>query len=579
MCRTLLLAVLLWALASPVSAQQLASGNLATTGESVQAQPTATTGAVSIQVAGTWSGTITFQGSVDGVTYVSALATNQTTGATSTTTTANAVFAMGNSGWQFIRAYGTSIASGRAVVTIVGGAGGSGGAGGGGGGGGSVTQGTVPWLVAGQGTAGTADTAVVTVQGIASMTPLLAAQSGNWATRTQDGSGNALASNANGGTRALAAVIYDGSGNAVTSFGGSGGTASNFGAAFPSAGTAAGLSDGTNMVASKADTDDASIAVSQVAQLTLAAQQVYDGSVWRRQTVGTAGTAAAQVTTIQGIASMTPVIATGSGTAGSAATGVLTVQGIASMTPVQVSQATAANLNATVVGTLAADGAAAATNRIGVLPAIVETGTLPTLTDGRNASLYVNTSGALFVTPTQGTFATDGTFDSAVPATGPSVGYRAETTTPGAMADGDLVYPWADTLGALSVRAAYDPCGQGAKTVIPINISTATTTEITPSLAGSGNYYYVCSINLGPTSAAQNAALVDDDSDNCGSVTSGMAGGTSAGSGWNIAANGGLTFGNGLGTVFKTNGTNRVICLVTSAAAQISGAITVVAAP
>ena len=41
----------------------------------------------------------------------------------------------------------------------------------------------------------------------------------------------------------------------------------------------------------------------------------------------------------------------GIGTAGSAAGGILTIQGVASMTPVQVSQATAASLNATVVGT------------------------------------------------------------------------------------------------------------------------------------------------------------------------------------------------------------------------------------
>lgn len=44
---------------------------------------------------------------------------------------------------------------------------------GGGGGGGVVTQGTTPWLVGGQGTAGSAATGVVTVQGIAAMTKLL----------------------------------------------------------------------------------------------------------------------------------------------------------------------------------------------------------------------------------------------------------------------------------------------------------------------------------------------------------------------------------------------------------------------
>jgi hypothetical protein len=42
-------------------------------------------------------------------------------------------------------------------------------------------------------------------------------------------------------------AIVDASGNQITSFGGSGGTASNFGSAFPSSGTAAGWSDGTNM--------------------------------------------------------------------------------------------------------------------------------------------------------------------------------------------------------------------------------------------------------------------------------------------------------------------------------------------
>ncbi len=40
------------------------------------------------------------------------------------------------------------------------------------GGGSSVTQGTVPWVVSGQGTAGSAAAGVVTIQGIASMTPV-----------------------------------------------------------------------------------------------------------------------------------------------------------------------------------------------------------------------------------------------------------------------------------------------------------------------------------------------------------------------------------------------------------------------
>lgn len=126
-------------------------------------------------------------------------------------------------------------------------------------------------------------------------------------------------------------------------------------------------------------------------------------------------------------------------------------------------------------------------------------------------------------------------------------------------------------------RAGYDPC-QGPKTFTAINISSATTTELTASLAGASTNYYVCSITL-VAAAAQTAALVDDDTDNCASVTSGLAGGTSAATGWSFAANGGIAFGNGQGTVFKTNGANRVLCLVTGQAAQISGSISYVAAP
>lgn len=123
-----------------------------------------------------------------------------------------------------------------------------------------------------------------------------------------------------------------------------------------------------------------------------------------------------------------------------------------------------------------------------------------------------------------------------------------------------------------------EPCVSTAKLSIPINITTATTTELTASLAGSGNHYYVCSLVIF-TAGTNNIALVDDDSDGCGSVTSGLAGGTTAASGWNFLANQGLVAGNGGSTVFKTNGTNRVICLVTSAATQVSGAMQVVAAP
>lgn len=68
-----------------------------------------------------------------------------------------------------------------------------------------------------------------------------------------DSGGTALTSALRGSQQALSVQIVDGSGAQVTTFGGSGGTASNFGSAFPTAGTAIGLKNGANMVNGTAD--------------------------------------------------------------------------------------------------------------------------------------------------------------------------------------------------------------------------------------------------------------------------------------------------------------------------------------
>jgi hypothetical protein len=245
------------------------------------------------------------------------------------------------------------------------------------------------------------------------------------------------------------------------------------------------------------------------------------------------------------------------------------------------------NVGASATGTFANDANAAGTNRVTTLPGITENAA-PSRTDGRNAALSLTTGGAarVMITNSAGaatTIATDNVFGTATyteaTTTGPLVG-AVRTDTPAALANTtNEIAPLASSaLGGLYVASASDPCSRLAKTVIVINIASATTTELTPSLAGASNNYYVCSLTL-VAAATQAFALTDDDSDNCGSVTSGMAGGTTAATGFNFAANGGMTFGNGMGTIFKTNGTNRVICGVTSTTGQLSGTMTVVAAP
>lgn len=155
---------------------------------------------------------------------------------------------------------------------------------------------------------------------------------------------------------------------------------------------------------------------------------------------------------------------------------------------------------------------------------------------------------------------------------------RRDVAASSAGTTGDNATMNTDALGQLWTRN-IDPCSGIAKTFLPFSVSTATTTELTPSLAGASTHYYVCSFVVFPTAGAQTIALADDDSDGCGSVTSGLAGGTTAGTGGSFAANGGIVMGTGGYSVAKTNGTNRVVCLVTGSAVQTSGVISVVAAP
>lgn len=105
-----------------------------------------------------------------------------------------------------------------------------------------------------------------------------------------------------------------------------------------------------------------------------------------------------------------------------------------------------------------------------------------------------------------------------------------------------------------------------------VNMSTATTTQII-AISGTGGRTYICAINL-VAAAADNVALISGSGTNCASNQAGLAGSTTAATGWNFPANGGLTMGSGLGMIWKSATTNNEICLVTSAATQLSGSIT-----
>lgn len=105
-------------------------------------------------------------------------------------------------------------------------------------------------------------------------------------------------------------------------------------------------------------------------------------------------------------------------------------------------------------------------------------------------------------------------------------------------------------------------------TPVNINISTATTTLLVTGV--SGRHVRICSMDF-VTSGAQGIALISGTGATCGTGTTGMGGGTTAATGRNFAANGGIAKGSGSGEIDRTNATGDSVCMVTGANVQVSG--------
>lgn len=395
----------------------------------------------------------------------------------------------------------------------------------------TVLQGTSPWVVSNGGTfatqaaqsgtwtvqpGNTANTTAWLVTGTGGTFP--ATQSGNWTTRVVgnagaifDGAtGAAVPSNvlyngvniggnlagwtgiATGATvKAATVAIVDASGNQITSFGGSGGTASNYGSAFPSSGTAAGFTDGTNMAAGRVG------AVANVA----AATNFLD-SLGICQYLATPPT-------------------------------------ITDTRFNQVQCDINGNMKVTVANTNA-NGQATMANSSPVTIASNQTA---------NALWGHGVTGA--AVPANATYMG---FNSGGNLTGPAIA----TPLPVRQSDGTNV-------------GALDPCQTATVNSTPINISTATTTRI--ATEASSVRIYICHLSI-VTAAANNVALIEGTGASCaGGTPAGMAGGTTAASGWNFSANGGISLGMGGFSINQTLNTNYSVCLVTSAATQLSGVI------
>jgi hypothetical protein len=113
-----------------------------------------------------------------------------------------------------------------------------------------------------------------------------------------------------------------------------------------------------------------------------------------------------------------------------------------------------------------------------------------------------------------------------------------------------------------------DACQTVAPTFTPINIASATTTRIIAPT--SAKKTYICALSLF-SAGTNNVGIVEGTGGTCGTGTAGIYGGTTAATGLNLIAQTGMAWGDGAASIMSTAGTNVDLCLITSAAPQLSG--------
>lgn len=224
-------------------------------------------------------------------------------------------------------------------------------------------------------------------------------------------------------------------------------------------------------------------------------------------------------------------------------------------------------------GGLANDGAAAATNRLGTLPAVVQN-SAPTLTDGRNAAISLTTGGAtrVMVTNAAGaaqTLASDVTEDAAETAGGggPMVlSVRRDTAASSAGTTGDNATFNTDSLGRLWVRPG-NPCDDHAR-VQTAAISNSTSGNVEVVALNGSDLIYVCGYSL-MAGAATGVRFVYGTGTACATGETGLTGA------WPFAANGGIQQPNTGAPQFVVPAGNA-FCTENTGANAIAGHVTYV---
>jgi hypothetical protein len=524
---------------STLPANATASGSLTGPTQAVAIASPAGGGSFSVQVTGTWTGQLDFHVTVDGTNWVSKnLYQYASGGQLANATSGNGLFLGSIAGATQFRVYATALSSGTALVTV------------------NVT------LADGIGN-------LIKSVRLNEYTPVSGRLPVDGSGVTQPVSGTVTA-NAGTGTfatdptdedaRVLGRTkIHDGTDTALVSGSGS-------------------LQVTCDNCGGSTFSDDGAFAGGSTAVLPVAA--LYDTTP-PTITDGNAGIprmSSTRVLLVDGSGATQPV----SGTFWQA------TQPVSIAAAVTVAQATAANLNATVTdgtGDLTVDGTVA----IGTFPdnepfnlnqvagSAVATGN-GTAAGSVRVALASDGTGQLSTVTTVGTV----TNLTNLPNEGQQTAANSISTTldtdndpigaTGAAPPGEVVDIGGRTSGAdtTGLMTGITVCTDH----VAVDVVTATTTLLITGVAN--RHVRICSINL-VTAAANNVALIAGTGATCGTSTAGINGGTTAAEGWNFAANGGLAQGSGFGEIMSTKvsggATGDSVCVVTSAATQLSGTI------
>lgn len=378
------------------------------------------------------------------------------------------------------------------------------------------------------------------------------------------------------------------------------------------------------------DTDDGTVAGGQSTGITIALGQVWDGSNWKRLTIGTAGTAAAQVLTVQGIASMTPFLVTpslpalaatstkqsdgtqktqivdGSGNVIAATSNNLNVQcancsgsGVSAVDEASVTEGTSvfapaggyykASLTALTTGqqgmvaltpsrsfhiALYDPSGNALTNTSNALDVNIKSGGSTTVTEA--ATITANQASSALTSAV--VYGFDGTTDSRLRTRAAIIGSAdvGLVTRPFLPSDGTNTTPAMDAVGRAGfhkltdgTNTYADPCAFLAPTTVAISQATATVTQYIAAASSKKNY--ICGLVL-VAGAAEIINLLEGTGANCGTATAAVVGSTTAANGMSFAANGGLVNPIKIPGI----GTNVNTCLATSGANRVAGYLTYV---